>query len=192
MDSRKPRVKIIEVLPPPDNPVYAGDPSRWEAIEKRLGTPLPIDYKNFINTYGTGFIGGTVWIYNPFFDYHAQNLLSANENWLALFREVKAEFPKRYPFPIYPESGGVLLCGRTDTGDKICWKTTGDPDSWTIILVDKSGIDVEEYDGGITSFLIAFLTGEFQGELLLGEPCPSNEMLFRPWWYDMESKGSEK
>ncbi len=61
---------LIRLLPPPAAPDdNHGD---WQAVEAELGTPLPDDYKAFIELFGTGRnpqrrVGATsLWVLNPF------------------------------------------------------------------------------------------------------------------------------
>jgi hypothetical protein len=57
---------LIRIAPPPDIPVDRGLPSQWNDIELILGTPLPGDYKAFINAYGTGYFNDLFHVFNPF------------------------------------------------------------------------------------------------------------------------------
>lgn len=42
---------------------------------KNLGMILPLDYKKFINKYGTGSINDFIWILNPFSENENLNLI---------------------------------------------------------------------------------------------------------------------
>lgn len=44
-------------------------------MEKNLGMILPLDYKKFINKYGTGSINDFIWILNPFSENENLNLI---------------------------------------------------------------------------------------------------------------------
>jgi hypothetical protein len=58
--------ELTKVLLPPARPVATGNPAAWAAVEARMGTRLPTDYKWFIDTYGVGIIDDWVWIFSPF------------------------------------------------------------------------------------------------------------------------------
>lgn len=47
-------VKLKIILPPPSNSSNTGNSEGWSELENNLGSLLPKDYKDFINTYGTG------------------------------------------------------------------------------------------------------------------------------------------
>jgi hypothetical protein len=46
--------RLMELVPPPKEPMCAGSPEQWFSVEQKLGTTLPDDYKIFINKYGSG------------------------------------------------------------------------------------------------------------------------------------------
>jgi hypothetical protein len=48
--------RIKQLLPIPIAPVDAGSRADWSRMESMLKTKLPIDYKDFINTYGSGYM----------------------------------------------------------------------------------------------------------------------------------------
>ena len=54
---------LQKVMPPPLAPIETPCAS-WQAIEAELGTLLPEDYKSFVEAYGSGRIGGFIWILN--------------------------------------------------------------------------------------------------------------------------------
>src|SRR5579885_1277192 len=66
---------LIRLAPPPEHPVDAGSPDRWDGVERVLGTALPGDYKRFINVYGTGDFNDLFYVYNPFSGVDRRNLL---------------------------------------------------------------------------------------------------------------------
>ncbi|MEL7436477.1 MAG: SMI1/KNR4 family protein, partial [Chloroflexota bacterium] len=68
--------QLRKYLPVPD--VSDDAPASMDAfldIEKQLSCTLPTDYKHFVLTYGTGWIGDIMLIYTPFSSKEDFNLL---------------------------------------------------------------------------------------------------------------------
>jgi hypothetical protein len=105
----------------------------WGTAERRIGCALPPDYKEFIETYGTGVIGGWLTVLNPFSKSPKANLITANE-------EMRVEYADRerdgiaVPFATLPFPGGLLLWGRGNTGDDLHWLTARAPDQWSVAV----------------------------------------------------------
>src|SRR5574341_1591236 len=161
---------LMTLMPPPKKPIEVGDVSLWGTVEETLGTPLPDDYKNFINTFGTGVIGDFLWILNPFSANKYLNLVAQFQYYLDALRPLRDEFSDDWIHPIYPEPGGILPCGVTDNGDVLFWKTGGDPDTWTIVVFDGLGPFSEEYSYTITKFLEKLLLGGIDSDIIAAPP----------------------
>ena len=58
--------KITELLAVPKT-TSGNDNSDWDALPAGLGKRLPNVYKEFVSIYGTGSIGGFLWVLNPFY-----------------------------------------------------------------------------------------------------------------------------
>ena len=46
--------ELCEIIEPPKFPLDAKRPRSWKAVERRLSTPLPHDWRDFALTFGTG------------------------------------------------------------------------------------------------------------------------------------------
>ena len=46
--------ELMAVVAPPAHPRDVGDLAAWAAVEERLGTRLPADFRDFVFRYGTG------------------------------------------------------------------------------------------------------------------------------------------
>ena len=53
------------ILPPPPKPKDVGSEAAWTAAEAALGIAYPLDFKEFIATYGSCTIGGAITLINP-------------------------------------------------------------------------------------------------------------------------------
>jgi hypothetical protein len=96
---------LLNIMPPPTKPVECGTWEDWIPIQRYPGTRLPIDYKRFINTYGSGQTGDFLWVYNPFSKGYL-NLLERVFSDLGSLRVIKTEFGlEEVPYPLYAEPG---------------------------------------------------------------------------------------
>jgi len=143
---------IIKVMPPVNNPLDVPTQSQWIAIEGKLGTGLPDDYKEFIQTYGTGKVDDFLYVFTPF---------SVNEN-LNLFDQLKLQsdvlvelksYGENVPYKIFPEVEGVIPFAITDNGDVLFWKTSTEPNDWTVLVNEARSPDWEKYEMSMSKFL---------------------------------------
>jgi hypothetical protein len=166
--------RLRRLLPPPAHPVEAGRPDGWAEVEAALGTGLPNDFKAFTELYGSGTIDGFLYLFNPFTQGQDGNLLVERDRVLAGYRETRARFPDRLPWPPFPEPGGVLPLGRTDNGDELYWVTQGQPDGWPVALLEARAAVQEVHPMPVTGFLAALaanqLTSRVLPDDLLGRP----------------------
>jgi hypothetical protein len=149
---------LVEIMSPPQNPAEAsGEP--WDRVEARIGTILPDDYKVFIETYGSGRIDPFIWVLNPFSSRKYINLLGQRVMQLSALKEPKDKFDDECPYPLYPESGGLLPCAMTDNGDVIHWLTVGPANEWSIVVNGGRVPVYKSYRMNLTAFLAGLLTG---------------------------------
>jgi hypothetical protein len=182
--SMQPNVqRLIEIVPPPTDPVDTGSGS-FSDVEEVLGLKLPADYKDYITAFGSGGWHDCWWILNPFTDNEHGNLLLQSQdrrpkNWSALDAErASRDAEGRFPHPIYPEQGGILPWAITDRGGRFYWLTEGNPDSWVTIYYAGLSPAFETYDLPCISILLRIVTDQFPAfadlfsdhEHLYGEP----------------------
>jgi len=149
--------KLKSILRVPNSAISSGNSSEWSEVEGKLGTVLPTDYKEFISLYGSGIIGNFITIYSPFTENENMNLFIQQKLNKDAYLTLKVSYPEDFPYDVYPTNGGILPWGRTDNGDTLNWvvNTHGD---WAI-LVDGGSGDYFEYNGSMTGFLHAVLSG---------------------------------
>ncbi len=153
--------RLIEIMPPPVAPVDSGEHEDWAAVEKETGITLPIDYKEFINTYGTGSICSFLWVFNPFTKNRFLNF-AKQVNVIHQDMEHVAQFSGVAPYPKFPPASELVSWATTDNGDNLFWRTGGPPDEWSIVVVDSDWAIWEYADGPISSFLVRLLTRELR------------------------------
>lgn len=154
---------LTAALPAPPAPNEASS-ADWADVEARIGTALPADYKAFVEVYGSGRIGGFVWIFNPFSKRETINLLVQADRQREILREL-AQGGEAMPFPLFPEPGGLLPFGMTDNGDVLHWRTRGSPEEWSIVVNDARSPECSEHAPDLTRFLASVVTRREQCDM---------------------------
>jgi SMI1-KNR4 cell-wall len=170
---------LVALVPPPSAPANAtGD---WTA----LGIALPSDYRELITRYGSGEFSDEVALLPPF---GPCTLLDYGVGLLDGDRELRADEeatdPEDYPYPLYPEPGGLLIWATTANGERLCWLTAGEPDEWKVVAWDPKAFEYEEHEPGAVGFLVSWLSGRLESEIL---PPPEARWFDQPrelkWTY---------
>ncbi|GAU65020.1 hypothetical protein SSP35_01_03570 [Streptomyces sp. NBRC 110611] len=165
-----PLARIIERVPPPAEAVNGhGD---WADTERALGTRLPDDYKQLVKTYGRGDFWGALCLRTPFGE---DNPVRLDANLLEDFGPLRESWPEEYPFPFFPEPGGLLTWAVTDTSTQLCWLTKGTPESWPVVIWSRDN-EYERFDYGAAAFLDGWTSGRIASELL----CRQSDLT--PWF----------
>ena len=172
---------LRSILTPPRRPVdNDGD---WAEAERELGFALPEDYRSFISIYGYGSINEFLIVFSPFGADRVRDALTTYSAHLRELREIDLEFDNvnipPWPYPIFPEPGGLVPWGTTINGDLCLWLTAfPDPDDWFVVTKSRSE-EWGEFPGSITSFLVAVLTREYVAPGF-PEDFPSARPTFQP------------
>jgi hypothetical protein len=157
---------LRQVVEPPGEPVEGGHRIKWGEIEAELGLQLPNDYKEYIREFGTGSIGGFLWIFNPVSENDNLNLLKQTTAQLPGLRSLRDRDPEYIPYALYPEEAGLLPWGLTDNGDLMLWRMAGPSDEWSVVIKESRGPDIEEFPCGMTEFLRGLVTGDIESEII--------------------------
>ena len=173
--------RLRELVPPPAEPVEAGQPEGWPRVEAALGTALPGDFKAFTELYGSGKLDDFLWLFNPFTAGEDGNLLHEKDAVLAAYTETRQRFPDRLPLPAFPEPGGVLPLGRSDNGDELYWLTEGAPDGWTVVLLETRATRQELHPVPVTGFLADLAGGTLTTQVFPPEILERPEHVFEPF-----------
>src|SRR5690606_15206934 len=70
------------------------------------------------------------------------------------------------PYPVFPNSPGLLIWGSDMDGNNLYWFTEGDPDDWPIITRSRGDFENAwtRFDGPMTSFLAKAFTRQINLE----------------------------
>ncbi|MEU9238510.1 SMI1/KNR4 family protein [Streptomyces sp. NPDC048385] len=167
-----PAVERLADLIPPAGPHRSRD---WSAVERQLGTPLPDDYKELVETYGGGVFDETIWLLDPECPDEYYNLCDqAKERaeiladlWETEAKPADLRDPDAQVLPwAYVEESGMYLYWLRQPNQK--------PNDWTVILNEGRGPEWEHHATGCVLFLLAILTGEAETEYFSDLPAESH------------------
>jgi hypothetical protein len=179
--------RLIQIEPPPANPVAPGSHEDWRHLETELRLHFPTNLKQYIRTYGAGQWAKFLGIMNPFYQWkhpQAQGYHAWVRTRLDGFYEMRAEFPDYVaPFNRHPSPGGLFPFGYDDNGGTLCWQVQGEPDLWPIIYLDGKQSDCyDRFDLTLTHFLVALLSGEISApQIFPADLFPIARPAFRPY-----------
>ncbi|MFF7725343.1 SMI1/KNR4 family protein [Streptomyces sp. NPDC008001] len=153
---------LLRLVPPPSAPVDAhGD---WTAAEAQLGVRrLPADFKALVTAYGRGTFCDTVCLMTPFGD---DNPVPLTADLLEDYGPLRETNPGGYPYPLFPEPGGLLAWAVTDAGHHLCWLTEGDdPGTWPVVIWSRDD-DYERFGTTAAGFLAGWADGSLSSGIL--------------------------
>ena len=137
----------------------------WAAVESSIGVTLPDDYKALVEKFPDGLFQGFVKLIRPgavgsprteFLGYYAHRLDD--------MRTWREDEPKRFPYPIFPEPGGLLPWGVSHRAGLFFWLTEGDdPGNWPVVIAEPEFEHWTRYDGPVCAFLEDIVSGRFDG-----------------------------
>ncbi|MGW1494038.1 SMI1/KNR4 family protein [Streptomyces sp. NPDC002402] len=104
----------------------------WAAVQERLGTALPSDYKQLVEIFGYGAFDSFLTLYVPDARVAGVDIVGGPERRAGLSTLALASLWA--PYDAYPVPGGLLEWGSSEQADQFFWLTEGDdPDHWPIL-----------------------------------------------------------
>jgi hypothetical protein len=155
-DSRSAVPVLADLVQAPVGHPWAVD---WSAVETKLGSGLPSDYKEYVARFGPGFLEeGYILVAMPGIpDDWGRNYEFFDHVRLGSVRLRASR--ERVAYPIWPEPGGLLSWGATDYADMFYWDTSpGHPDRWTVVATTRGRYEWFSFAGSMSQFLVALLT----------------------------------
>jgi hypothetical protein len=136
------------------------NPIDWPAVQRRLGTVLPVDYRELAE-FGAARAGDFLGVFVPGSTNPNLDLFVAVGSMLGALHDLKREQGTRAcPYPLWFEPTGLLPWGCSDNGDGLYWLTRGHPDQWTVVIGEARGPKYEEFPLSMSEFLAGFVSGE--------------------------------
>ncbi|MFI1586150.1 SMI1/KNR4 family protein [Embleya sp. NPDC020630] len=158
--------RLTRLVPPPADPVDAeGD---WTAAENALGVRLPDDYKWLVDAYGWGTFCDFLSLRTPFGS-NRHNGIAWQETYPIHAAEPDRE---RYPYPLHPTPGALLVWGATVDADRLCLLTVGAPRDWPVVVWSSEGW-YETHAMGAAAFVAGWIEGTLVSRLFgTADPDP--------------------
>ncbi|WP_405787155.1 Lsr2 family protein [Streptomyces sp. NBC_00029] len=148
---------LTRLCPPPQPPPA---PIDWGRVEAELGMRLPEDYKQLASAYGPGSYGGDhISIYHP----HGVTLyVNLTGPMPSRIREHLQRDYDQGTYPVAYDPQQLFAIGGTESGQKLFWITEpgNAPAAWRIAVSEDKGPRWFTYDGTLTAFLVAVLSGQ--------------------------------
>ncbi|MFH8371510.1 hypothetical protein [Streptomyces sp. NPDC018031] len=129
----------------------------WAAVEARIGTALPGDYKHLVELFWDGAFDDYLQIHVPGARFAHADIVRDTE-WLSAWATAQGSDLWR-PYELYPAPGGLLQWGSTEQADQFFWLTEGaDPDRWPVLVTEDVPDSWVRFDGTTTEFVYRMLT----------------------------------
>jgi hypothetical protein len=129
----------------------------WTAVETRLGTALPSDYKQLAEIFGNGAFDGFLALQTPDAPCASADIVRHTE-WLGEWARTRGSELWR-PYAVYPVPGGLLQWGSTEQAHGFYWLTEGpDPDRWPVLVTEDVPDSWVRFDGPTAEFVHRMLT----------------------------------
>lgn len=129
----------------------------WAAVETRLGTALPGDYKELVERFGYGDFDDYLGLLLPDGPPGSLDLVTFNEFWARAAAEDGGRWWE--PYGLHPAPGGLLQWGSTEGRTSFSWLTEGaDPERWPILVMGEDYADRHRFDGSTAEFIHRLLT----------------------------------
>jgi hypothetical protein len=154
--------ELLCLVPPPINPIGTGTEKDFLIIENQIGSKLPSDYKEYIKYYGDCKWYRHIIISTPFNNNENYSLWKWHKENI---RQLTTLFESPLPsikYPVFPNKGGIFLCGGDIFGEMIAWITEGEPDNWSVVYFSYDCMMFDRYDMNITTFLLKLVKNEIQ------------------------------
>lgn len=171
-----PLERLVSLAAPPAATPPAAD---WADVERRLGHPLPADYKELADTYGNGQFDEHIRLWGPEDTPAGRGLISMNEGY---FDDLEDVWEMEGEAPEEIEDGATLVVwARTKDADTLNWVVRPGvaPDAWPVMVLGADATVWENYDRNATRFLADLLSGEIDSGILSSELTPPDHT-FRP------------
>jgi hypothetical protein len=177
----------------------------WSRAQEELGIPLPPDFRELAERFPAGTFQGYLHLIA-----HPASLADLRDRRLGDLRrerdhetdEADIEYqdfmehlyasegvelpsgpePERlFPYPLWPEPGGVFPWAESSGIGTYFWLTSGsEPGFWPVVWCHGEELEWEQFDGTCTEFLIALVTGQIDVRRL-GAPIFPPPPRFDQW-----------
>ncbi|MBV9022448.1 MAG: SMI1/KNR4 family protein, partial [Streptomycetaceae bacterium] len=158
-----PLQRLVRLAPPAVTP----PPTDWSDAERRLGRPLPQDYKELVDTYGSGEFDEHVRLRGPDDTAAGRGIISMNDGYFEELEDIW-EMNEEAPEEIAEEGTTLVVWARTKDADTLNWLVLPGQaaEEWTVMVLNDDASVWEHYDMNGTAFLAAVLAGDIDSGIL--------------------------
>ncbi|MET9498439.1 histone-like nucleoid-structuring protein Lsr2 [Streptomyces sp. NPDC006552] len=144
---------LTRLCPPPPAPSSVD----WNSVETALGMALPKDYRQLASRYGPGSFCGYLSLRHPLGMTDWIDLTGPMTTQLR--NQLEDDRARGRSVPYAPQD--LFPIAVTDNGEFGFWHTAPaqDPAAWTIAVNEARGAEWFTFDGTLTEFLVAVLSG---------------------------------
>lgn len=174
---------LTSIVTPPVHPSEVPTHPDWEKIEKQLGLTLPVDYRDFVQRYGSGLLANFIRVFNPFSSFEYLALIPSVHRISDIRRTLKStEGDEEVPYIVYPDAPGLVPWGNDENGNTFYWLTSGAPDRWPTVVGEGRGRRWERFELPFTLFLAKTLTKEIECPIWPDDfPLIPDDHVFQPY-----------
>ena len=153
--------KMLQLAPPPTDPVGSGSVADWIEFEKSIGVALPADYKWLVDTYGAGDFLDLLVPLQPFVQSESINfrtqLVATSKKYLE-FQEI---FEDECPYAVFPKADGLIPVAQDTNGNDLFWIASESTEDWSLIHYNwRGGCLSQKYDMTLLSFIVRWIDGK--------------------------------
>ncbi|GBP98882.1 hypothetical protein SSP531S_02750 [Streptomyces spongiicola] len=148
-------MELSRIMPPH---ATAGMSVDWSEVADAWGVNFPIDYREFVATYGAGVIENYLVVLTPEVDPGGQSTGGMIEE-TETARDLWDDADRDPGVMADATSQQLIAWGVNSTADLLCWLTVGDnPECWPVLVYGR-GEDVwRQYPPGMVEFLCRVFT----------------------------------
>ncbi|MEC4016973.1 SMI1/KNR4 family protein [Streptomyces sp. H27-D2] len=164
--------RLIHFLPSPSVP----EQKNWPLIESQIGSTLPKDYKELVDTYGGGEFDRCIWLLEPGCANSGYDLIIAGKERAEAF-EWLWETGEDKPTELEEEGSRLIPWACTENGEYLFWlvRPGQGPDAWTVMVNEGRGPEWERFAMTCADFLSSVLAGDMNSEILCELPAGVHE-----------------
>lgn len=136
----------------------------WAAIEGDLGLALPADYKQLADSFPGGYFRRFIHLRLParWPDGRVRLLSEFGSAQLESMREYRDTGEAVFPYPLFPEPGGLLPWGDISSPGVAFWLTgPAEPGNWPVVVATEECDHWDRFDGTACDFLFAVATARY-------------------------------
>jgi hypothetical protein len=176
--------QLLELAPPPDQPVHPGTDEEWARAAERLGHPFPKDYEAIVRTYGEGHFHQFLRILPVSSEGQRTDIFSGRASLQRMFQLPDAM--NDIPFKVLVDEDKLLTWGATEGADTLFWITHGEPDDWKVLVADEKWINWSGYCNGLLEFLLGVLEGRSKVPWFPNDLTRIGKPFSRNWWWHID------